>query len=89
MPLLWLMLTFYFGYHAVNGEHGLRRMFRLKQELTIARRIAEEIRARRLEMEVRVKQLSPQSIDGDVLDESARTVLNLTDEREYVIFENE
>ena len=89
VPLAWLGLTFYFGWHAVNGEHGLRRMFRLQQELKIARQIAAEIRARRLEMEAKVKQLSPQSIDIDVLDESARAVLNLSNEKDYVIFATE
>ena len=89
MPFLWLGLTFYFGYHAVNGEHGLRRLFQLRQELKIARQIAEEIRNRRIEMEARVRQLSPQSIDADVLDESARSLLNMGDENDYVIFDNE
>ena len=67
----------------------MRRMFRLQQELKIARQIAAEIRARRLEMEAKVKQLSPQSIDIDVLDESARAVLNLSNEKDYVIFATE
>lgn len=89
MPLLCLILTFYFGYHALNGEHGLRRMFQLKQELKIARQIADEIRMRRMEMEARVKQLSPESIDADVLDESARSILNMGDENDYIIFDNE
>ena len=42
-PLFWLVLTFYFGYHAINGERGLRRLFELKQEIQIASQVAEEI----------------------------------------------
>ena len=88
-PLFWLVLTFYFGYHAVNGERGLRRLFELRQEIKIASQVAEEISARRAEMERKVRQLSPDSIDMDMLDESARSLLNMGKEGDYVIFDAE
>ncbi len=88
-PLFWLILTFYFGYHAVNGERGLRRMFELKQEIKIASQVAEEIASRRARMEQKVRQLSPQSIDMDMLDESARSLLNMGTDGDYVIFDTE
>ncbi len=86
-PLFWLLLTFYFGYHAINGERGLRRFFELKQEIRVASQVAEEIALRRLEMEQKVKQLSPQSIDVDILEESARTLLNMGQDDDYVILD--
>ena len=86
-PLFWLILTVYFGYHAVNGERGLRRMFELKQEIQIASQVAEEVALRRAEMEKKVHQLSPQSIDVDMLEESARTLLNMGQEGDYVILD--
>lgn len=86
-PLFWLVLTFYFGYHAINGERGLRRLFELKQEIQIASRVAEEIALRRAEMEQKVRQLSPQSIDVDMLEESARTLLNMGQDGDYVILD--
>lgn len=89
VPFLCLLLTFYFAYHAVVGEHGLRRMFRLKEELKITRKIAEEIHSRREQAQERVKMLSPDGIDIDVLDESARATLNLSDEKDFVIFADE
>ncbi len=88
-PLFWLVLTFYFGYHAVNGERGLRRLFELRREIRVASRVAEEIAARRSEMERKVGQLSPDSIDMDMLDESARSLLNMGKEGDYVIFDTE
>jgi cell division protein FtsB len=88
-PLFWLVLTFYFGYHAVNGERGLRRMFELKQEIKIASQVADEIASRRARMEQKVRQLSPQSIDMDMLDESARSLLNMGTDGDYVIFDTE
>lgn len=86
-PLFWLVLTVYFGYHAVNGERGLRRLFELKQEIQIASQVAEEVALRREEMEKRVGQLSPQSIDVDMLEESARTLLNMGQDGDYVILD--
>ncbi len=86
-PLFWLVLTVYFGYHAVNGERGLRRLFELKQEIQIASQVAEEVALRREEMEKRVRQLSPQSIDVDMLEESARTLLNMGQEGDYIILD--
>ena len=86
-PLFWLVLTVYFGYHAVNGERGLRRLFELKQEIQIASQVAEEVAMRRAEMEKKVRQLSPQSIDVDTLEESARTLLNMGQDGDYVILD--
>lgn len=86
-PLFWLVLTFYFGYHAVNGERGLRRMFELKQEIKLAKQQAEEIALRRAELEQKVQMLSPQSIDVDMLEESARSLLNMGQEGDYIILE--
>ena len=86
-PLFWLVLTVYFGYHAVNGERGLRRLFELKQEIQIASQVAEEVALRREEMEKKVRQLSPQSLDVDMLEESARSLLNMGQEGDYVILD--
>ena len=86
-PLFWLVLTVYFGYHAVNGERGLRRLFELKQEIQIASQVAEEIALRRAEMEKKVRQLSPQSIDVETLEDSARTLLNMGQDGDYVILD--
>ena len=87
VPSFWLLLTIYFGYHAVNGERGLRRLFELKQEIHIASQVAEEVALRREEMEQKIKYLSPQSIDVDVLEESARSLLNMGQEGDYVILD--
>lgn len=86
-PLFWLVLTVYFGYHAVNGERGLRRLFELKQEIQIASQVAGEVALRREEMEKKVHQLSPQSLDVDMLEESARTLLNMGQDGDYIILD--
>ena len=86
--LFWLTLIFYFGYHAVNGERGLRRLFELRQEIKATRRIAEEVAMRRAETERKVKALSPQSMDVDMLEESARSSLNMGQDGDFVVLEN-
>ncbi len=86
--LFWLTLIAYFGYHAVNGERGLRRMFELRQEIKATRRIAEEVAMRRAETERKVKALSPQSLDVDMLEESARSSLNMGQDGDFVVLEN-
>ena len=46
LPVFWLVLTFYFGYHAVNGERGLRRLFELKQEIQATNSRIDAVNAR-------------------------------------------
>ena len=68
----------------IGSDHG---GFELKQEIQIASQVAEEIALRRAEMEQKVRQLSPQSIDVDMLEESARTLLNMGQDGDYVILD--
>ena len=63
-------------------------MFELKQEIAIAKQVAEEIALRRTEMERKIQMLSPQSIDVDMLEESARSMLNMGQDGDYVILES-
>ena len=64
-----------------------RRLFELKQEIQIASQVAQELAVRRTEMEQKVRQLSPQSIDMDMLEESARALLNMGQENDFVILD--
>lgn len=86
LPGLLLAAAVYFTHHALYDAHGLRRLMSLSDE--VARREAElsEIRARREALESRVKALYNQSLDPDLLDERARTVLGLGRTDEIVIF---
>ena len=59
----------------------------MKQEIQIASQVAQELAVRRTEMEQKVRQLSPQSIDMDMLEESARALLNMGQENDFVILD--
>jgi cell division protein FtsB len=75
----------YFGVNAYDGNYGLRakqdldlQIGELTQELTT-------LKTERTTWERRVALLRPQSIDPDMLDERARTLLNYTDPRDLTL----
>lgn len=76
----------YFAYHAVEGERGLRAYFALNLQTELAREERNALRHDRMTIERRVNLLKPESLDLDMLDERARTVLNKVHEADFVIF---
>ncbi len=85
VPLALAFAFFYLGFHALSGERGLvawftesRRLEALKEELTLTTRKREEF-------ERKVRLLSNNSLDLDMLDEQARSVLGFTAADEMVI----
>lgn len=79
------LLIFYFGFQALTGERGLLAVGVRNQ--TLAARTAElqELRARRAELEARAQLLRDGSLSRDLLEERARSLLGLSDPRDYVI----
>lgn len=78
---------FYCGFQAINGEKGLRQYFKLKQELIAEKKVAEEIALRRAELEQRVSLLKYDNVDRDIVDELARSSLNMVNEGDFVIID--
>ncbi len=89
MPLLGMLLLVYFGYHAVNGERGIRRYYALKKEIAETQKIALKYKQERQSLEKEVKLLSPESLDLDLLEERSRAVLNMGKSNEVVILYDE
>lgn len=75
----------YFAYHAVEGDHGLRAYFALKLQTELAGKERDALRENRMAIERRVNLLKSESLDLDMLDERARTVLNKVHEEDFVI----
>lgn len=75
----------YFAFHAVEGERGLRAYFALNLQTELAREERDALRHDRTTIERRVNLLKPESLDLDMLDERARTVLNKVHEDDFVI----
>ena len=77
MPQVLLAATLgYFGYHIIQGEHGVIAWLQLEKELRIARANAAVLDQEKSQLEHRVQLLRPDSLDPDLLEERARVVLN-------------
>ena len=80
-------LLVYFAFHAINGERGLIRYLYLRQEIAEAGKIAEQYSRQKQHLEEKVRHLSNNSLDLDLLEERARIVLNLAGEDEFIILD--
>ncbi len=78
----------YFAYHAIEGERGVLAFIKLNSELESAEQIAQQVGEDRAVLEHRVSLLSSESLDPDMLEEQARTLLNYGRPNERVIYLN-
>lgn len=76
----------YFAYHAIEGERGVLAYIKLNDELESAQQIARQVAEERADLEHRVDLLSPDSLDPDMLEERARSLLNYGHPDEKVIY---
>ena len=87
-PMVFLSITAYFGWHVTQGEHGIyaydKQLILLKQ----AQQAYQNALTEREFWRKRVADLNEQSLNIDVLDECARTMLNLADKDEIVVSYN-
>lgn len=84
-PAIGACVVGYFAYYAVYGDRGLMAMKHLEGEIARAEATLADVRGERERMELRVMRLRSDHLDLDMLDERARTMLNLGDERDVVI----
>ena len=75
----------YFGVNAYTGNHGLRAKQDLDQQIAQLSDELGTLKAERANWERRVALLKPESIDPDMLDERARTLLNYADPRDLTL----
>ena len=78
-------LIFYFGFQALTGDRGILAW--TDRDETLAARTAElkRLQAERADLEVRARLLRDGSLSKDLLEERARSLLGLSDPRDYVI----
>lgn len=84
-PLIFLSLVGYFLWNAVQGDRGLLAYRVREQQLTAVQAEFHEASAERDTWEARVAGLRAKHIDGDALDERARSMLNLADPDDIVV----
>ncbi len=85
LPLLFAVVFGYLGYHIMHGDRGVFAYIHLKNEIISAEGAVAETDATRQAWERRVALLRNASLDPDMLDERARTLLNVTRADEIVI----
>src|SRR5690606_36971926 len=85
-PLFFAFALFYLGFHAVSGERGVLALFRESRKLEILQAQLEASRAERASLELKVRGMSNDSLDLDLLDEQARSVLGYASKNEVVYF---
>lgn len=84
-PLIFLGITWYFGWNAVHGTRGLEAQRVQISKLAQARAAFTSIDAERNLWETRTATLAGQSVARDMLDDEARLVLNLADPADLVV----
>ncbi|WP_022726989.1 FtsB family cell division protein [Fodinicurvata sediminis] len=76
----------YFVFHAIQGDRGLLAYLQLTQQLEETEVVAQDLADRRMAWEHKVSLLKPGSLDPDMLEERARSVLNYLRDDEVVIY---
>ena len=91
--LMWqiaiLIVCIYFGFYTINGDRGLLHYMYLSKEIEYAKQIASKYHKERIKLENKVHLLSSESLDLDLLDERAKSVLNLMRDDEFVIIDKD
>ncbi len=86
-PLIGVGAEAYFAYHTVEGDRGVLAWIRLKNEILEAEMQLAKVTTERQALEHRVLLLRPDHLDPDMLEERARTMLNMGRDDEVVIFD--
>jgi cell division protein FtsB len=85
---LYLVTALFIGYFAVNaytGNHGIKARESIDHDIAALGQELDLAKAERERWERRVTLLKSDSIDPDMLDERARTLLNWSDPRDVTI----
>ena len=84
-----VLIFLYFSFYAVKGDRGLIRYMNLNKEVEKARLLSEKYAAEKQTWDNKVKRLSSENLDLNLLDEQARIVLNMVGEKEFVILDSD
>jgi cell division protein FtsB len=75
----------YFTYHAYHGDRGLHAKAGYKIKIAELNRDIDKLRIERMEWERRVALMRASSLDRDLLDERARSLLNIVHKNDVVV----
>lgn len=86
VPVFGVCAIAYIGFHALQGERGIKVWSALKQEIEAATLERDRLIRERDRLESRAGLLREASLDRDMLDEAVRRMLNYGRRDEIVIF---
>lgn len=84
-PMVFLAITGYFGWHAMQGNRGLVAQAERMELLRQAEADNQAARTERDQWERRVAGLRASQLNPDTLDERARAMLNLADPTDVIV----
>lgn len=85
LTIIGMCLCVYFAWHIVAGERSVFRLISVERSISTVTAQYDKERIRREELEAKVIKLRPGSIDPDLLEERARTVLGYARPDEHIV----
>ncbi len=85
VPIIMLVLAFYFAFYMVFGPRGLLALHRMQAELQAAKMEHANLLTRREALDKDVKLMRPNSLDPDMAEEMARKNLGYTRPDDIVV----
>lgn len=85
-PLATLVIVGYFGFHAFNGQYGIRANLAMQKRMVELKGELAGLTKQRQTLEERVKLLRDGSMEKDMVDQHVRAQLNMVREDEIVLF---
>lgn len=82
-------LICYFSYHIVSGSRGILAYFKLNSQLSELQTQLEEARSERLGLEQKTNLLKSSSLDLDLLEEQAKSILSFAKSTETLLIDNQ
>ncbi|MFD0917942.1 septum formation initiator family protein [Pseudahrensia aquimaris] len=84
-PLATMMILGYFGFHAFDGQYGIRAHIVMKSKIDVQEAKLKILVDRREILEDRVALLQRGSMERDMIDEQVRRQLNMVREDEIIL----
>jgi len=84
-PMAVVFGVFYLIFHVLSGERGVYAMLREERKLEVLKAELQKVSGERHALETRIRLINEDSLDLDMLDEQARSVLDNAGEDEVVI----
>ncbi|HEY1096597.1 MAG TPA: septum formation initiator family protein [Alphaproteobacteria bacterium] len=85
VPIVMLVLAFYFAFYMVFGPRGLLALHRMEAKVSATKIERDKLHAQREALQKDVMLMRPSSLDPDMAEEQARKTLGYTRPEEVII----